>query len=447
MFLRRFAFYCAVVLAPFALITGCSSSHAGLPVTPAMQNNSSGSSHTTAHWVRPKDLLGFPIDIVAVPIEASAWGVDIVGYGVALQGGGQACPRPSTTSASCHALYRNDITPNPSSLPSLIPGYHPSDLQNMYNLSGVSGSAGQNQTVAIVVAYQHSPQSDINTYRAAFGIPSCSQSNGCLQVVNLGPPCNWGDTTCQQNQSAWGIEARLDAEMVSALCANCHIMIVGAVDSGLTNLGNAVQYAASHGATVISNSYSVPEASSMASYASYWNTPGIPDVAGAGDQGYGPGFPASLSTVIAVGGTSVINQGGTWTSKVWAGTGSGCSSFVAKPGYQTDTGCSTRTVNDVAALADPATGVAGFVSYIGGWTVFGGTSVSAPLVAAMYALAANGSSINNAASLYANAPSFAQVLPEPNGVCSIAYLCDDVGVGAGYTGPSGVGTPSGLNGF
>ncbi|MGH7327779.1 MAG: peptidase S8, partial [Polyangiaceae bacterium] len=110
-------------------------------------------------------------------------------------------------------------------------------------------------------------------------------------------------------------------------------------------------------------------------------------------------------------------------------------------------GCSMRTVNDVAALADPATGVAAYVSYAGGWNVFGGTSVSAPLVAAMYALAGNGSSINNAASLYANASSFTQVLPMPNGVCSIVYLCDDVGVSAGYTGPSGVGTPSGLTGF
>jgi subtilase family serine protease len=446
MFLRRFAFYCAVVLAPFALITGCSSSHAGLPVMPAMQNNSSGSSHTTAHWVRPKDLSGFPIDIIAQAVDVGAWGIDIQGYGVALNGSGsQACAAPGSTTASCHALYRSDITPNPASNPGLIPGFHPSDLQNMYNLTGASG--GQNQTVAIIVAYQHDPESDINTYRTAFGIPPCTQYNGCLQVINLGSPCDFGDATCFQSQLNWGVEARLDAEMVSAVCPNCHIMIVDAPDNGLTNLGNAVQYAASHGATVISNSYSVPETSAMASYAGYWNTPGIPNIAGAGDQGYGPGFPASLSTVIAVGGTSVINQSGTWTSKVWAATGSGCSSFVSKPSYQTDTGCSMRTVNDVAALADPATGVAAFVSYIGGWTVFGGTSVSAPLVASMYALAGNGSSINNAASLYANASSFTQVLPEPNGVCSIVYLCDDVGVGPGYTGPSGVGTPSGLTGF
>ena len=113
----------------------------------------------------------------------------------------------------------------------------------------------------------------------------------------------------------------------------------------------------------------------------------------------------------------------------------------------TDTGCSMRTVNDIAVVADPATGVAAYVSYIGGWTVFGGTSVSAPLVASMYALAGNGSSINNASSLYANAASFNQVLAVPNGTCTIGYLCDNPANPSGYNAPSGNGTPLGLAGF
>lgn len=43
---------------------------------------------------------------------------------------------------------------------------------------------------------------------------------------------------------------------------------------------------------------------------------------------------------------------------VWAGTGSGCSAFEPKPTWQADAGCANRTVTDVAAVADPATGVA-----------------------------------------------------------------------------------------
>jgi hypothetical protein len=43
---------------------------------------------------------------------------------------------------------------------------------------------------------------------------------------------------------------------------------------------------------------------------------------------------------------------------VWNGAGSGCSAFDDKPSFQTDPDCPRRTVADVSAVADPATGVA-----------------------------------------------------------------------------------------
>jgi subtilase family serine protease len=441
MFLRRLVSVCAAGLVSFAFLSGCSSSRAGMPLVPTQ--SVSGSQVGTKHWVRPKSELAFPIDILAFNIDILGLPIDWLAYSIA------ACGQASGTSAACHVQYRSDITPNPGSNPGSIPGYHPSDLQSAYGVTAASSSQGRGQTVAIVVAYQHSAwavANDLNTYRTAFGLPPCNVSNGCLKTANLGQPC-WFNSTCLQAQQAWAIEARIDAEVVSAICPNCNLLIVGAADNGLTNLGQAVQYAAQHGATVISNSYSVPEASGMSSYASYWNTPGVPNVVGAGDQGYGPGFPASAPNVIAVGGTSMINLNGSWVSKVWGGTGSGCSSFAPKPSWQTDSGCPMRTVNDVSAVADPATGVTAYVSAVGGWTVFGGTSISAPIVAAMYALAGNAGSISNASSLYANAASFAQVLPEPNGTCSVGYLCDNPANASGYNAPSGVGTPAGLAGF
>ena len=45
------------------------------------------------------------------------------------------------------------------------------------------------------------------------------------------------------------------------------------------------------------------------------------------------------------------------TETAWSGAGSGCSQYEAKPAWQTDTGCSHRTVSDVSAVADPTTGV------------------------------------------------------------------------------------------
>ena len=95
----------------------------------------------------------------------------------------------------------------------------------------------------------------------------------------------------------------------------------------------------------------------------------------------------------AVGGTNLTRSSTSrgWTEKAWSGAGSGCSAYVAKPVWQVDTGCARRTVADVAAVADPSTGVAVYDSFgsSGGanWYVFGGTSVAAPIIAAVYALA------------------------------------------------------------
>ncbi len=73
---------------------------------------------------------------------------------------------------------------------------------------------------------------------------------------------------------------------------------------------------------------------------------------------------------------------------MWNGSGSGCSSFESKPKWQTDTGCSNRTDNDVAAVANPNTGVAIYDTYDqGGWLEVGGTSVSSPIIASVFALA------------------------------------------------------------
>src|SRR5207302_10984774 len=86
------------------------------------------------------------------------------------------------------------------------------------------------------------------------------------------------------------------------------------------------------------------------------------------------------------------------TEKAWSGAGSGCSSYESKPSWQHDTGCARRTVADVSAVADPNTPVWVYASYgcsSNCWYWFGGTSVAAPIIAAIYALAGNGSTPDN----------------------------------------------------
>jgi subtilase family serine protease len=343
-------------------------------------------------------------------------------------------------SAQCHGQYRSDILSilDPLLPALLIPGFHPNDLQAAYRLPGASASAGRNQTVAVVVAYDAPAlESDLNIYRSKFGLGACKTSNGCLSIVP-------GNGVKPAADSAWAQEATLDAEMVSAVCPQCHIMVVEAQDSDVSNLAAAVNTAVAHHATVISNSYSAPETAEVMQYASAYSHRGIPITAGAGDRGYGVGFPAAVPEVTSVGGTSLIRYLGGWAQAVWPATGSGCSGLMSKPAWQHDTGCGKRTMNDLAVVADPATGVSAYISGVGGWNVFGGTSVGAPLVAGMYALAGNGAQIDDTSNLYAHAGEFTPVVPRSNGFCSPAYLCNG---GPGYSGPAGLGGPSGLGAF
>jgi subtilase family serine protease len=231
--------------------------------------------------------------------------------------------------------------------------------------------------------------------------------------------------------------------MASAMCPNCKIVLVEATTNSFTNLAAAVKYAKTiPGVKAISNSYGGTDSSSTTSYDATYSASNIAITASTGDSGYGAQFPAAAPGVIAVGGTSLAANG---SESAWSGAGSGCGVSHAKPSWQvgvTDA-CAGRMEADISAVADPNTGVAvyGPTSRRGsGWMVFGGTSASAPLIGAMFALA-NGN-INAASSIYAHKTALTDVTTGSNGSsCPVNYYCH---AQAGYDGPTGLGTPQGL---
>jgi subtilase family serine protease len=318
-------------------------------------------------------------------------------------------------------------------------GYGPTSLRAAYQVTG-SGSAST--LVAIVDAYHYAnAESDLAVYRSQYGLPPCTKANGCFRQVDQNGGTNYPSTNL-----GWNQEAALDLDMVSAMCPGCSIVLVEASSATLANLAKSVSTAASLGAHVISNSYGGGESGSS-SYESYYNHPGIAVTVSSGDSGYGVQFPASSPHVTAVGGTSLktaTNSRG-WSETAWSGAGSGCSTTYAKPTWQTDTGCSLRSVADVSAVADPNTGVAVYgptTRRASGWLVFGGTSVAAPLVGGIYAV--NGGAVNYGANPYANVGALFDVTSGSNGSCGGSYLCTS---GVGYDGPTGLGTPNGVSAF
>jgi hypothetical protein len=333
----------------------------------------------------------------------------------------------------CHAKVRihPDGTVQQSATPS---GWGPSDLRSAYKLPT---SGGNGRIIAIVDAYDDpTAEADLAVYRTQYGLPPCTTSNGCFKKVNQ----NGVQGSYPQADSGWSGEIALDLDMASAACPDCKIILVEASSATDQDLGISVNTAVSLGAAVVSNSYGGPEDSSVTTSSSqYFNHPGVAIMASSGDGAYGVEFPAASQYVIAVGGTKLAKSTSTrgWAESAWTSAGSGCSKYIPKPSWQTDTGCSKRTVADVSAVADPNTGVAVYQG--GSWQVYGGTSVSSPLVAGIYALLGlNGT--NNASYAYSHTADFYDVTSGSNGSCGGSYLCTAM---AGYDGPTGLGTPNG----
>jgi subtilase family serine protease len=356
----------------------------------------------------------------------------------------RVCAHAATGFAACDAHVRTDANLKPLATVTYTSGYSPAQLQSAYGLTGLNGTT----TVAIVDAYANpNAAADLAAYRNQFGLGAANLT----QFNQTG-----GSITTVSGDIGWGQEEMLDLEMVSAACPGCPIIYVGANSASFTDLAAAVRQAAAKGAKVISNSYGGREFSSETTLTSSYNLAGVTVTASTGDSGYGAQAPAAFASVVAVGGTHLLldSNGARSSETVWSGAGSGCSAYIGKPSWQHDTACTRRTIGDVSAVADPATGVAVYDSYgsTGGanWYVFGGTSVSAPLIGGVYGLAGTGS--NTAASKLYAAPagSLFDVTSGSNGRCTHgrntagAYLCTWV---VGYDGPTGNGTPIGKAAF
>jgi hypothetical protein len=393
-------------------------------------------------------------------------------------------------------------------------GLTPAQLASAYEYDPAEGGAGQ--TVALIDAFDDpNIEADLATFDSHYGLLSCTTADGCFEKLG-----QTGSATSlpKADKTGWSVEITLDVEAAHAVCEKCKILLVEANNESDANLTTAVHEAVALGATEISNSYGGSEETGEEAAYDY---PGIAITASAGDDGYDdwdevnrkkppalperPESPASLPTVVAVGGTSLyLNENGTRSREtVWnhdgpddevglrekspeGAGGGGCSTlFTAQPWQQnapgwTATGCETKRLNDdVAAVADPYTGFDIYDSYScgrsckengggEGWETWGGTSLSSPITAAIYGLAGGAGGVSYpAATLYSHlgTGSFFDVTEGGNGYCdgepeskcgkpnsTYKERVDCEGTSAcdartGFDGPTGVGTPKGLSGF
>lgn len=418
--------------------------------------------------------------------------------------------RPYQVAAGVSA---GSATAGPSATIGPAGGLTPFDLASAYGIN--SAAPVKNQTVAIIDAYNDPKiNSDLQVFDTHYGLRKCSTSNGCLRVVNQ----RGGSSLPPDDVSGWSGEETLDVETVHSVCQQCKIILLEATVPSVRDFGIAVDEAVKLKATEVSNSYGGPEGKPSRAEKAAYNHPGVVITASSGDDGYysydsggsdQPNAPASLSTVVAVGGTSLyLGQTAVRQSEtVWndngvqesyedflgalGASGGGCSTIIPAPGWQTglsawpSTGCGThRLVADVAADADYLTGLDIYDTYVcglscpgPGWITIGGTSLSSPIIAAMFGLAGGAHGVAYPAlTLYGHlgSSSLYDVTSGGNGFCDGegASECGDpnspgsvldcdypatgttpsAGVRAcdalpGYDGPTGVGTPNGLGAF
>lgn len=442
----------------------------------------------------------------------------------------RVCPAPKPGDASCFALARVPVPATDADDPGVRPykaaagalesgpggtGLTPADLASAYGYDPAAGGSGQ--TIAIVDAYDDpNIESDLATFDSEYGIAACTKANGCFTKIS-----QTGSATSlpAEDTKGWSVEISLDVETAHSTCPNCKILLVEAESESFKNLGTAVAEAISLKATEISNSYGGPEGELGPLESTAYNRPGVVIAAATGDYGYDgwasyvnegeepperPNLPASLPSVVAVGGTTLeLDEDGKRANEtVWNGdgpldesffvygfaegaTGGGCSLlFTAQP-WQRDapgfaaTGCgSKRLAADVSADANPYTGFEIYDSYdcgkacerFGageGWLTIGGTSLATPLVSGLYALAGGSNGVSYPAlTLYGHlgeSSSLYDVTEGGNGICDDDGLscggneffganvdCEGTtacNAAPGFDGPSGVGAPNGLGLF
>jgi subtilase family serine protease len=352
----------------------------------------------------------------------------------------RVCGQAAAGHAACFSkVLVNKSGAIPNATAPLASALTPAQLRAAYGLNAATGGG---RTVAIVDAYGYPNLArDLGIYRAQYGLPACTTANGCLKVMN-----QTGGSSLPRTNVGWAQEQALDLDAVSAACPDCKIVMVQATNNSLANLATAVNRAALQpGVVAISNSYGGGDSAENGAY----NHPGIAITASTGDAGFkGGSYPASSAFVTAVGGTSLKMSGTTRVSETaWSGAGSGCSTVIAQPSFQTTavTGCAKRAIADVSAAADPNTGglsvYAPTTAKNSSWSQFGGTSESAPIIAAVYALAGGGYSN---ATPYSHTASLHDITSGSNGTCTPTQWCN---ARAGWDGPTGLGTPNGTGAF
>ena len=348
-------------------------------------------------------------------------------------------------------------------------GFSPRQIAAAYGFDAVDFGAttgdGSGQTIAIVDAYDDPALVDSSD--PGFGTSDLAAFD---REYNLPDPPSfvkldqWGgkaglpgvDPAGAGMPGNWEVEEALDVEWAHALAPGASIVLVECQSTGGPDLYTGAEMAAAlPGVSAVSMSWGSSEYAGESAFDGHFVTPaghaGVTFVAATGDAGAPGLYPAYSPNVLAVGGTSLtLLAGGNYGGESgWSDGGGGTSITEGQPAYQANfQATGRRTIPDVSLDADPDAGASVFDSYddtagAGPWLRTGGTSLAAPVWAALIAIAdqgrlsAGGSTLDGAS----------QVLPALYGLPASDFHDITTGgngvfqAGAGYDQATGRGSP------
>ena len=327
-----------------------------------------------------------------------------------------------------------------------------------------TNSTGGSKTIAIVDACDDpNVRKELTTFSKQFGLPKPTAANFKVVFASGKRP---NDKSCNNGGAAgsWITEIALDTQWVHAIAPHAKIILVEAKTNSFNDLLVAEDKASALVAKTggeVTNSWGGGIGSSDPSNDSHFLKAGVVFFASTGDAP-GPEYPSTSPNVVAVGGTHINRESnkqlsGSSYEVVWSdtggnkniSTGGGIDTFEAKPSFQNGVSGVTgthRNVPDVAAIADPDTGV--WVRVGTKWEEVGGTSLASPVMAAIVNLAggANNSNAQNT-TMYGAMGTPADWFDVVSGACGpISGGNHTQNASTGYDLCSGIGAPRGLAG-
>ena len=147
----------------------------------------------------------------------------------------------------------------------LTGGYNVTQIRHAYGLDQIAGT-GNGQTIAIVVADGNpNIQTELNAFSEAMKLPSAIvnvvhiQSPVTLGTTNVNNQCTLVDCPVAADPpsaaAGWAVETSLDVEWAHAAAPNAKLLLVVAPNSTLQWLSEAMAFAATSGAQIVSMSY------------------------------------------------------------------------------------------------------------------------------------------------------------------------------------------------